>query len=659
LRPENPIEWLSSHLNSTGTSSVIHREPSATEHSQPTPRRDNIHSEIEAAFIRQQASCRAVSEFPCNQTPRVFTFQPSASSASAASHGTVHRIANGLTRSMEEEFQGSVFETDYYYVVYGKACDAEGEGQWSKSSESKWKSRQNFIRDEGHEGWTLETFAQVPRIQAAGLTMAEVAMLRIYPTAAWMLNSILRQEQSLERWATSISVLTSAIIKLSAQAPIQPIYRAIPNAVFDSAVPDGPVSCGLVHFDHAFSSSTRKVETLLDYSGDPGVPALIFCIDPSWTCRCATLAELSQYPQEEEILMPPCTSLEITRVVTIGCKKLLHCTPHASTMRHYTDNLLFPWSSPHDPLTAKELDELTRLWHMQRRTSNAQELSKYSSTARDFILGEPNIAALGLDVYMQQGSSTYWVYPNSCEEAVDAIEKEFRLYGTDEDQEWFDYIMHQAASEQPFMQGIRDQGRAPVTIKHFAASEEAKIAHLNLAHVLALRLYTSPAFKSLNVPLRTYKCDAEGKVLRPPEMKAPHNFPITVFYIREAISKLRAVESVRGTQGQFQIMWRGNKDLLVSDEYLSLGGVETSIISTSLTLETAVRYSFSQRPVIFKIVTRSFMERGAYLDWLSVFPFERECCSPPLTFFSPTGRHQIVKLKDGCNLTVIEFTPRI
>jgi hypothetical protein len=106
-------------------------------------------------------------------------------------------------------------------------------------------------------------------------------------------------------------------------------------------------------------------------------------------------------------------------------------------------------------------------------------------------------------------------------------------------------------------------------------------------------------------------------------------------------------------------MWRGNKDLLVSDEYLSLGGVETSIISTSLTLETAVRYSFSQRPVIFKIVTRSFMERGAYLDWLSVFPFERECCFPPLTFFSPTGRHQIVKLKDGCNLTVIEFTPRM
>jgi len=60
--------------------------------------------------------------------------------------------------------------------------------------------------------------------------------------------------------------------------------------------------------------------------------------------------------------------------------------------------------------------------------------------------------------------------------------------------------------------------------------------------------YTSPAFKSLNYPLRTYKLDAAGKVLLPPAMAAPHNFPVTVFYIREAIAKLRAVESVMGTQ---------------------------------------------------------------------------------------------------------------
>jgi hypothetical protein len=87
--------------------------------------------------------------------------------------------------------------------------------------------------------------------------------------------------------------------------------------------------------------------------------------------------------------------------------------------------------------------------------------------------------------------------------------------------------------------------------------------------------------------------------------------------------------------------------------------VETGIISASLTLENSVQYSYSSCPVIFKIITRSFMERGAFLEWLSVFPEEQECCFPPLTFFSPTGRHQAVKLRDGRSATVIEVTPRL
>jgi hypothetical protein len=374
-------------------------------------------------------------------------------------------------------------------------------------------------------------------------------------------------------------------------------------------------------------------------------------MDPSWTSRCAALRELSQYPQENEDLLPPCSAMEITRVTSIGPKKLLHCTPHICTMRHYTDSLLFPWSSPNDPLTKAELQELTQLWAHETNTTDS---SKFCATARDFILGEPKIAALGLEEYMKQPCSAH-----TCDDAIAAIEQEFRNHGTEEDLTWYDYIKHQTTSEQPCEQGTRDQGRGHIALADFAAMDEAKIACLNLAHVLALRLYTSPAFKSLNIPLRTYKRDADGNVLRPPEMNALHKFPVTVYYIRNAISKLRAVESARGTHGQPRVMWRGNKDLNVSADFLSQGGVETAIISTSLTLATAVRYSFSLKPTIFKIITRSFMERGAFLEWLSVFPGEQECCFPPLTFFSPSGRHQKVKLPGGCILTVIEVTPRL
>jgi hypothetical protein len=33
------------------------------------------------------------------------------------------------------------------------------------------------------------------------------------------------------------------------------------------------------------------------FAGERDMPAVIFCIDPSWTSRCGAVRELSQYPQ--------------------------------------------------------------------------------------------------------------------------------------------------------------------------------------------------------------------------------------------------------------------------------------------------------------------------------------------------------------------------
>lgn len=63
-------------------------------------------------------------------------------------------------------------------------------------------------------------------------------------------------------------------------------------------------------------------------------------------------------------MLPPCTSLEISKFTTIGAKTLVQCTPHLCTMRHYTDNLESPWSSPNDPLTKEELQQLKDAWAM-------------------------------------------------------------------------------------------------------------------------------------------------------------------------------------------------------------------------------------------------------------------------------------------------------
>jgi hypothetical protein len=86
-----------------------------------------------------------------------------------------------------------------------------------------------------------------------------------------MINRFLRQGQGVEQWATSISILTSAIIKLSAQACMQPIYRSIANATFDAATPDGALPCGLVHFDNGFSSSTPNIDVAFACAPTPGI----------------------------------------------------------------------------------------------------------------------------------------------------------------------------------------------------------------------------------------------------------------------------------------------------------------------------------------------------------------------------------------------------
>lgn len=81
--------------------------------------------------------------------------------------------------------------------------------------------------------------------------------------------------------------------------------------------------------------------------------------------------------------------------------------------------------------------------------------------------------------------------------------------------------------------------------------------------MLALRVYTTAAYQSINTPLRD---QTDGR--------APHPLPVTVNYIKDAIGKLRAVEAHMGDQGELDL-WRGMKNLKVGDtEFLREGGTE-------------------------------------------------------------------------------------
>ena len=95
----------------------------------------------------------------------------------------------------------------------------------------------------------------------------------------------------------------------------------------------------------------------------------------------------------------------------------------------------------------------------------------------------------------------------------------------------------------------------------------------------------------------------------------------------------------------------------VTDDFVSKGGSEVAPMSATTELAVALRYALSSHSLLFKIVTRSFMERGVDISYLSCFPAEAEHLFPPLTYLRPTGSTQAVQLSDGKIVVVVEVEP--
>ena len=128
---------------------------------------------------------------------------------------------------------------------------------------------------------------------------------------------------------------------------------------------------------------------------------------------------------------------------------------------------------------------------------------------------------------------------------LQAIREEVARDGTEVDKECLAYVldMEAGSSDTAFQGGLkRDcdkdgcvlpsrltaEGRG-MRFSDFVAHEDAVLAGLSEAHVAALRIYSTAAFKAINGPLRQRWADR------------PHPLPVTVAFLGEAIFKLRAV----------------------------------------------------------------------------------------------------------------------
>ena len=80
-------------------------------------------------------------------------------------------------------------------------------------------------------------------------------------------------------------------------------------------------------------------------------------------------------------------------------------------------------------------------------------------------------------------------------------------------------------------------------------------------------------------------------------------------------------------------------------------------MSTTTSLRVALAYSASERCVLLRLCTASFMDRGADISYLSAFPDESETLYPPLTYLQPTGDVETIVEASGSQVVVVDVTP--
>lgn len=219
--------------------------------------------------------------------------------------------------------------------------------------------------------------------------------------------------------------------------------------------------------------------------------------------------------------------------------------------------------------------------------------TKFNSNTRSFQSAPPIEAAYGVKSYLNVDTKTLNL---GMAKGIKGIEDEIEANGTETDKECLHYVLYEKAgkSKRTFQEAQlrRDRNRdgsaltpelgpkarmkfnsdgdpVPMEFADFCAAKEAKLAQLERAHVLALRLYSTEAFHSINSPLRDPARRKEGR---------PHPLPLTVMYINEGVGKLRAVEAALDSESTNKSidLYRGMANLSVPQEFLKSGGTEVS-----------------------------------------------------------------------------------
>ena len=274
---------------------------------------------------------------------------------------------------------------------------------------------------------------------------------------------------------------------------------------------------------------------------------------------------------------------------------------------------------------------------------------KFGAQLRTLMMGGPEEAALGLNTAL---GLTRQELAEGLAKGEQAVIDEFQR-GRTEDIANLHYVLRcKANADLPphvmkqietgkyhggsLKPGDYDRGHDGMRLDDFLEHPSSKVAMLERVHVLALRLYTTSSYTQFNNPLR--------------ERTKPHPFAMSVYFLNEALTKLKAVDATGSDFSQQEVtLWRGMSNMHVLDEFKKCGGTELAAMSTTSSKAVAFSYAKSGAPLVFKYECKG-LTRGCSIDFLSVYPGEAEFLYSPLTYICYKGS----SVEDGVHVISVE-----
>ena len=223
-----------------------------------------------------------------------------------------------------------------------------------------------------------------------------------------------------------------------------------------------------------------------------------------------------------------------------------------------------------------------------------------------------------------------------------SMAKEWQQHGSTQDLDNWEYVVNGTARDerdiplhvkQSFISGSYhggklvhedyDAGHDGMDLDDFVNHPIAKLAGLKKHEVVAARLYTSDSYPRFNQPMRNGT--------------SPHPFRVTMYVLDEMLRKMQKVEAKLDPEAyaNTKILWRGMKDGRMDIEgFKRIGGVELAPMSTTSDRDVADSFACGRKGgLLFKYTTKG-KSRGVLIDFLSLYPKEKEYLYAPLTFLT-------------------------